>query len=79
VEGAQRREAAARAVLASATAAAREGRLLSAEERAAAERPVLFPEQYAAEQEQLRATQEQVHLISCMLAPAIDLGAVGIQ
>lgn len=60
VQGAQRREAAAKAVLAAATAAAREGRSLSAEERADAEKPILFPEQYAAEQERKRAADEQV-------------------
>ncbi len=45
-----RAEAAAKAVLAAATAAARDGRPLSAAERAEAERPILFPEEYAREQ-----------------------------
>ncbi|BDA45967.1 probable protein TIC 62, chloroplastic at N-terminal half [Coccomyxa sp. Obi] len=54
-----RAEAAAKAVLAAATAAAREGRPLSTAERAEAERPILFPEEYAREQEAKRAAEEQ--------------------
>ena len=41
----QRKEAAAKAVLEAAKAASREGRTLSAGERASAERPILNPEQ----------------------------------
>ena len=41
----QRKEAAAKAVLAAAKDAAREGRALSAEERSSVERPILNPEQ----------------------------------
>lgn len=63
-EAQQRAEAAAKAVLAAATAAAREGRPLSAAERAAAEKPILFAEQYAAEQEAQRAAEEQVLSVS---------------
>ena len=47
-------------MLAAATAAAKEGRALSAAERAAAERPILFPEEVAAEQAARRAAEEQV-------------------
>lgn len=57
-----RAEAAAKAVLAAATAAARDGRPLSAADRAAAERPILFPEEHAREQEAERAAEEQVRL-----------------
>ena len=41
----QRNEAAAKAVLAAAKDAARQGRALSAEERSSVERPILYPEQ----------------------------------
>jgi len=41
----QRKEAAAKAVLAAAKDAAREGRALSAEQRSSVERPILYPEQ----------------------------------
>ena len=44
-EQSQRKEAAAKAVLAAAKDAAREGRALSKDERSAVERPILFPEQ----------------------------------
>ena len=44
-EESQRKEAAAKAVLEAAKAASREGRTLSAGERASAERPILYPEQ----------------------------------
>jgi hypothetical protein len=51
-------------VLAAATDAARQGRLLSNEERQQAEAPILFPERWAAEQERARAAAEQVQLMS---------------
>lgn len=44
-EQSQRKEAAAKAVLAAAREASREGRSLSKEERSAVERPILFPEE----------------------------------
>ncbi|KAK9844034.1 hypothetical protein WJX81_002489 [Elliptochloris bilobata] len=52
-------ERAAKAVLVAATAAARQGRLLSDAERADAERSVRQPEQWAADQEAKRAAQAQ--------------------
>ena len=53
-------ERAAKAVLVAATAAARQGRLLSDAERTDAERSVRQPEQWAADQEAKRAAQTQV-------------------
>ena len=44
-EQSQRKEAAAKAVLAAAKDASREGRALSKDERSAVERPILFPEE----------------------------------
>lgn len=52
-------ERAAKAVLVAATAAARQGRVLSDAERADAERSVRQPEEYAADQESKRAAQAQ--------------------
>lgn len=66
-----RKEAAAKAVLQAAQAAARELRLLTKEERAAIERPLLFPEQVAAEEAARKAAEEKVcslfHPLSCGL------------
>ena len=56
-------ERAAKAVLVAATAAARQGRVLSEAERADAERSVRQPEEYAADQESKRAAQAQVRSV----------------
>ena len=66
-DAAQKQEAAARAVLAAATEAARQGRLLSDEGRATAEAPILAPERWAAEQERKRGAAQQASLFTCFL------------
>ncbi len=64
-EQSQRKEAAAKAVLAAAKDAAREGRALSKDERSAVEWPILYPEQAQEKPAAPQAVRCSLYFVSC--------------